>query len=63
LLAKEVSPILLQLNLSGSGARERTEFLSNVRLFFEAHGESRFFPWDGGSEMIVNNQLGVYETA
>lgn len=43
----------------GSGDREATAILAQVRHFFEAHGEARFHDWDHPNERPIVNRAGV----
>lgn len=42
----------------GSGNQERDMILRQVRSFFEAHGSSRFEPWDADEGMRIVNRVG-----
>lgn len=42
----------------GSGNQERTQILSQVRQFFEAHGSSRFEPLEADERIQVHNRVG-----
>ncbi len=43
----------------GAGDRETTAILSQVRRFFENHGEARFHHWDTPDERPIINRAGV----
>jgi putative DNA primase/helicase len=43
----------------GTGSRETAAILSQVRRFFEAHGEARFHNWDTPNERPIVNRAGV----
>ena len=43
----------------GTGSRETAAILSQVRRFFEAHGEARFHNWDTPNERPIINRAGV----
>jgi putative DNA primase/helicase len=42
----------------GEGAQEEQAMLSQVRQFFERHGESRFTPWDAVNDYKSINRAG-----
>lgn len=42
----------------GSGNQERTQILSQVRQFFEAHGSSRFEPFEADDSIRIVNRVG-----
>ena len=42
----------------GSGNQEQDLILRQVRSFFEAHGSSRFEPWDADETMRIINRVG-----
>jgi uncharacterized protein (DUF927 family) len=45
----------------GSGNQEITAILSQVKAFFELHGESRFSPVDRADERVTHNRAGFSE--